>query len=422
MAWDKVVFLIRHQGPVVIAGIQGVQSTHTQSCPDSVGLQCGIALEADVQRLLLSEPLFARLTGQIGDFLGRGFALSLRLSNFAANGAGKQFEQLGAGLSAALDAPGPHMANLEINLPAGSAPPDTAWQVCSERLGVGRLTIICDDAGNVDEGLWLRLWRLRHESRVSIALWPVLRGPSRLLPSELARNVEPCMGLQVPTESAWLAASISLPMFIDSNSRLDASRMQAVLADLISSLDAAHDSARWPTPGMQQDAWLNRRLAVQIDGVGDAVAMLGLDPRDESTQRRLRHILRQVRGGLTAATRRMARHGHVLPAIDAGNPVRGIASGPVRDRWEQRWQKAVERGGVRHRNLLTLSPWALFPGKRAERRYFALLALLAEADSCVFGGRPSLASWNSNDFKHFYQSLWAVRRRVEAKTLVAERL
>ena len=50
------------------------------------------------------------------------------------------------------------------------------------------------------------------------------------------------------------------------------------------------------------------------------------------------------------------------------------------------------------------------------------LGLLAEADCCVFGRRPMLASWNIKDFKHFYQSLWAVRRRVEAKTLVAERL
>lgn len=422
MARDKVVFQIRHQGPVVIAGIQGAVRAHTQSCSDRVGSQCGIALEADVQQLLLSEALFARLTGQVGDFLGRGFALSLRLSNFAASGADKQFEQLGARLSAALDAPGPHMTALEINLPAGSVAPDTAWRVCTGHLGAGRLTIICDAASSVDEGFWLRLWRLRHEPRVGIALWPLLRGPSRLLPSELARNVEPCIGLQVPTESAWLSASISLPMFIGANAQLDESRMQTALAGVIASLDAAHDSTHWPTPRMQQDAWLNRRLAVQVDGIGDAVAMLGLNPRQPATQQRMLFMLQQIRGSLKTATKRMAKNAPVLPAIDASNPVRGIASGPARDLWEQRWQKAVARGGVRHRNLLALSPWALFPDNNAWQGYFELLPLLAEADSCVFGGRPSLLGWNSRDFKHFYQSLWAVRRRVEAKTLVAERL
>lgn len=404
------------------AANQGLASVRNQGDPGTGWSQSGVALEADTGQLLSSETLLTRLTGQVGDLLGRGFELSLRLSSCGGAIGASQLVQLTSRLSAALDAPGRHMASLVINLPAGRVPPDVAWQVCNEVLGIGRLNMVCDDAGSVDEAFWLRLWRLRRESRVDVALWPVLRGPSSLLPSEQARNVEPSLGLQVPTQSAWMSAPLWVPSVLDANGSLCEHKLQTLLADTLHRLDAAHDNAHWPTSAMRQDAWLNRRLAIRAEGIGDAVAMFGLDPREVSTQRRCLKILREIRYALRAATRRMARDGCLLPAIDASNPVRGIASGPVRDRWEHHWQKAVKRGGVRHRNLLALSPWAVFAGDTALPAYFGLLALLGEADCCVVGRRPPITEWNAKEFKHFYQSLWAVRRRVEAKTLVAERL
>ena len=33
--------------------------------------------------------------------------------------------------------------------------------------------------------------------------------------------------------------------------------------------EAVHDIMQWPTPEQRHDAWLNRRLAVTIDGIGD---------------------------------------------------------------------------------------------------------------------------------------------------------
>lgn len=393
-----------------------------QGDPGTGWSQSGVALEADTGQLLSSEPLFTRLTGQVGDLLGRGFELSLRLSSCGRAIGASQLMQFAERLSAALDAPGRHTASLIINLPAGGVPPDVAWQICKEVLGSGRLNMVCDDAGSVDEAFWLRLWRLRREPRVDVALWPVLRGPSSLLPSEQAHNVEPCLGLQVPTQSAWVSAPLWLPSVLNANGRLHDDKLETVLTNALQSLDAAHDNVHWPTPAMRQDAWLNRRLAIRVEGIGDAVAMFGFDPREASTLRRCLQILREIRCTLRAATRRMAREGCLLPAIDASNPVRGIALGPVRDRWEQQWQKAVERGGARHRNLLALSPWAVFAGDTAEPAYFGLLALLGEADCCVVGHRPTITEWNAKEFKHFYQSLWAVRRRVEAQTLVAERL
>lgn len=407
---------------VVIAGIHGATGPLIESRINASHWQCGLALETNVQQILASEPLFARLSGQVGDLLGRGIALSLRLSRLDVHDGEVQYRQFCERLSAALDAPGEHTAALEITLPAGKVSPDISWQVRRETLGAGRLNIICDDSCHADDGFWLRLWQLRCEPQVTVALWPLLRGPSPLMPSERAGNVEPVAGLQVPTESAWFSASLKLPELLAPDATLDEEKMMVVLADMLASLDAAHENAEWPTPAMQQDAWLNRRLAVQVEGIGSVVDSLRIDPAEHASRQAVRKMLQQVRRELKVVTQQMALQGKLLPAIEASNPVRGLAAGPARDRWELRWQRAVARGAVRHRNLLAMSPWSLFPDESADRRYFGLVTLLTEADSCLFRGRPSLADWNVKDFKHFYQSVWAVRRRVEAAALIAERL
>jgi hypothetical protein len=407
---------------VVIAGIHGAAGPLIESRIDATHRQCGIALEADVQLALGSEPLFARLSGQLGDLLGRGVALSLRLSRLDSRDGEIQFRRFCERLSAALDAPGEHTAALEITLPAGRASPEFAWQVRQETLGTGRLNIICDDSCHADDGFWLQLWRLRCEQQVTVALWPILRGPSALMPTERAGNIEPVSGLQVPTESAWFAASLQLRDLLTPDAALDEAKTTTVLVDMLASLDAAHENAEWPTPAMQQDAWLNRRLAVHVEGAGNVIDDLRLDPAAPASRKAVREMLQRIRRTLKVLTRQMARQGQLLPAIEVSNPVRGLAAGPARDRWELRWQHAVARGAVRHRNLLAMSPWSLFPDNCADRRYFGLATLLSEADSCLFRGRPSLLDWNPKDFKYFYQSVWAVRRRVEAEALIAERL
>lgn len=414
--------MFRHQGTVVIAGIQGAASAPIESRVSAAHAQCGITLETDVRQVLSSEPLFARLSGQIGDLLGRGISLSLRLSQLGTRDSALQFEHFCHRLSAALDAPGAHTTTLGISLPAGRLRPDVAWQIRKEALGTGPLNIICDDSCDADDSFWLRLWHLRREQHVTVALWPLLRGPSPLLPTEPAGNVEPIIGLQVPSGSAWLSQSLQLSKIIAADATLDEDKMMSVLSGAVRNLDAAHESAEWQTPAMYQDACLNRRLAVHIEGIGDTVDMLRLDPARRETRATMLRILQQIRDGLKTVTQGLAHESGLLPAIEISNPLRGIAAGPIRDRWELRWQRALARGAVRHRNLLALSPWSLFPRRGADQRYCGLVTLLGQADACVFRGRPSLENWNSKDFKHFYQNLWAVRRQVAADALVAERL
>ncbi len=112
----------------------------------------------------------------------------------------------------------------------------------------------------------------------------------------------------------------------------------------------------------------------------------------------------------------------MLPAIDLSNPAHRLGAGAEKDRWEQRWLRAVDRSALRHRNLLILSPWALFPSAHADLRYRNLAPLLRLADACTFRQKPPLLHWNINDFKHFHQGVWALMCQLETNALVAERL
>ena len=198
--------------------------------------------------------------------------------------------------------------------------------------------------------------------------------------------------------------------------------LAASLLEAVAKLESIHRVARWPTAAMRHDAWMNRRLAIQLDGLGDYALRLGLDPARHDSLQSLRQVLLNVRRVLRQESQRVAKSTEILPAIDLTNPARGLGAGPQKDGWEQRWLRAVDRSGVRHRNLLVLSPWSLFPSGDAAAHYRNLTPLLRLADACVFRERPSLAHWNINEFKHFHQGVWAQTRHLESNALVAERL
>ena len=382
----------------------------------------GIALAIDVTATLASELLLARLAGQVGDLLGRQLPVSLRLSGGGSGISKANFESICRRLADALDAPGPHTALLEITIQASGPDPDIAWRIRRNCLGEGPLNILCDERSISAHAFWQRLWRLRGEPLVSTAFWPLVTSPCALLSPEAAENIVPVLGLQAPTESAWASAWLLLPEFTSDNGELDETALEAALVDVVAKLESLHDAVRWPTAAMRQDAWLNRRLAIHLQGLGDYVVKRGLDPRDHATLQELRGILQRVRRVLRQQSQRLITGTGMLPAIGLSNPAHRLGADPAKDRWEQHWLRAVEGSAVRHRNMLILSPWALFPSQNADIRYRNLVPLLRLADACAFRQKPPLLHWNIKDFKHFHQGVWALMCQLEANARVAERL
>jgi len=410
-------------GWIVMTGNRGTAILRRAACCDDGVSTGGIALKTDVSRVLASELLFARLAGQIADALARRLAVSLRLFwPQDQEHTTVEFELFCRGLAHALDLAGVDKAALEITLTGQTPQPGVAWQVRRDALAAGPLNILCDEPSMSASAFWLQLWDLRTESNVRAGFWPLVTSPCALLAAEHADNIVPGLGLQAPSESAWTTATLNLNDYADSSGELDDAALALALEDVFSKAESAHITAEWPTAVMQHDAWMNRRLAIRVDGLADYAQRCGLAPERHESLQRLRQILLRIRQGLRLRSQQQAKTHGSLPALDLHNPAAKLPLGPQRDRWESRWLSAVKQAAVRHRNLLVLSPWAFFPRGNADLRWMDLLPLLRLADACVFRDRPDVSHWNINEFKHFHRRAWALMRRIEADTLVAERL
>ena len=126
---------------------------------------------------------------------------------------------------------------------------------------------------------------------------------------------------------------------------------------------------------------------------------------------------------LQRESRAIARGTGHLPALEQADPSRSLPKGRVRNSWRTRWREALEVAAIRHRNLLVLSPWSVFPtNEPADYRYSDLLPLLGFADAGAFFGPPALSHWDIGQFKSFHQRAWAVLQQRDVSRQIAERI
>jgi len=280
--------------------------------------------------------------------------------------------------------------------------------------------VLVDDCHD-DEGYWIKLWRQRDNDRVHTAFADFVVPQCPLLSSETATAILPSLGLQVPTGSAWVTMRVELTRFQRTDGALDRSALRQSLEACVDVGEELHDTTSWSTPGMRHDAWLNRRLGISITGFGELLQLRRMDPCDHRSLRFLNQLLIQIRETLQTRSRAIARCSERLPAITLSDPSHRLPSGGVRDDWRRRWQQAVQASLVRHRNLLVISPWSLFPaGSAADFRYAELLPLLRHADACAFNKTVSIAHWNLKEFKRFHQRARAVLQHRSATSLIAK--
>lgn len=242
-----------------------------------------------------------------------------------------------------------------------------------------------------------------------------------LLSSEPATVVATPLGLHAPAGSAWVCMRVDLMRFAKPDGTLDEFALHRSLQTCVDVGDAIHDVFRWPTPEQRHDAWMNRRLAVMITGIGDLSVSSRDEPGEHCSLRRFNQLLLGVRRTLQSRSREIALRSERLPAITLSDPSHHLPAGSIRDDWQRRWRQAVRVSLVRHRNLLVLSPWSLFPaGRPADLRYAEFLPVLRHADAVAFDKNVSTSHWNLNEFKRFYQRVRAVLQQRCATSLIAE--
>lgn len=215
--------------------------------------------------------------------------------------------------------------------------------------------------------------------------------------------------LMAPPESAWVPVQLYLPDCLEGGD--DA--VSASLVRLLGMADRLHDTARWPTSRMQYDSWLNRRVALEVTGIGDCVLRHGLGLAG------LHRLLGYISARCQHWSRAMACLGRPLPALREADPARQIPPGPLRDQWRLRWQAALRSSGVRHRNLTALSPWSLV-FRRGRRLDTELLSLLIHADAIYAEAPPEHLALTACERVRLGHSLASVLQQRRALDQIAK--
>ena len=395
--------------------------------------QGGVSMDVSVADALAAEPALTRLRRQVYALLCEPTPLSITVSGLGFGpGARCLLSRLCIALRWTLNYAQVSSRRIELVLPALALPPATAWTLRRQLLGPGALYIIADgsyfephrnrrDRSHCD-AFWQQVWQLRGETDFNCVYAPMVSSPCPLLSNEVADAVQAPLALQVPVGTAWAWTRVDLALFADSRGRIDACELNRQLKNCVDAGEQLHDRARWPTPSMQADSWRNRRLAIAVTGIGDIVRRRKSDPRKLTCLDDVCELLESIREGVVLRSRALAESKAIVPALDANDPLQRLLPGNSAG-WPERWQRALEKSAVRHRNLLALSPWSVLPAaESADARYFDLLPALAYADACAFGGRPRLKTWKINEFIELHNRARAVLEQNDARRLIAKQV
>lgn len=269
---------------------------------------------------------------------------------------------------------------------------------------------------------WSFLWRNR---KASVPLKPAyggtVRTACRLLADEVTASVLPVSGTQVPVDSAWLPLGLPLMHFANDSGELRWDQLLPALASGVELAEKIMDQLCWPQPGQRRDAYLNRRLAMSLTGLGDLAERRGLDPQNLVTLRWLSAIVARIRETLWQRSRQLARNAGCLPALCGNDPSSSWDDNAHRENWRRRWRVALEESAVRHRNMLVISPYSVLPANTCSAGYIDLLPLLAYADAWSFADAPEFRGWTLDEYKAFHRRAWAVIQGRKTDTPVAAR-
>ena len=220
--------------------------------------------------------------------------------------------------------------------------------------------------------------------------------------------------LMVPAETAWYVQELDLKEFLADDGAVDPAPLGTRLDEIVDAAEMCLDVARWPTPAMQHDAWMNRRVAVCVSG--HAV----LHECFAYTLSALHQLTGWISARLQGRSMWHASRRRPLPAILEADPSRGMPHGRLRDEWSRRWRSAVDATSVRHRNLLSLRVDALVYRSIASGCLVTeLLPLLVHADVVSLAGLHEL---NNEETDSLGQRLGAALQQRHALDQIAKHI
>jgi hypothetical protein len=392
----------------------------------------GVTLPVAVGALRKSSRATEQLLQRVTQLVGEAVPLTLSLGALGeGDSAINLLEDLCAGLKRALSAANQPSSGVGLSLPAHTMPLQAFLLVGSALLGDGPRYALLDDRQlrhHDDRRLqeeceqnWSFLWRRR---AARPALLPVYAASVTtrcpLLDDEPAIAVLPELAIQVPAASAWLPLEINLRDFSDGRGRLAWDALQHALRGCVHLGDRMLEQLVWPETAQRADAWLNRRLAVLVSGIGDLVVERGADPTDLRTLQWLDRLMLNISKVLWSRSQALARKIGPLPALVHSDPTAGSQGMARKNDWHRRWRRALANSAVRHRNLLVLSPYSVLPAaEHSVSDFIDLLPALHHADAFSFANPRSDGCRNADEFATFHRRAFAVMQRRNAASLIA---
>lgn len=267
--------------------------------------------------------------------------------------------------------------------------------------------------------VWHHLWAMRNLAPIGALLPAAVSSPCPLLPDEATNAVLVATLTPVPGDTAWVPLEVDLSCYLGGDGRVRLGLLDRALRAAVENGERRHIKTRWMHPAQDYDSQLNRRLAILVRGWGDVVAQSKAKPESLEALRETQGLAKHVELVLTTASRSMATSNGYCPALDVAG-ARVLQHGREMN---ARWRRAVVDNAVRHRNLLALSPWDVFPRRQpADIRYTNLLPVLNCANSVSFRRDVDISHWNVKEFKGFFERVSAILRRSSENLHIAKQV
>lgn len=361
--------------------------------------------------------------------LSSGLPLNLRLDNLGTGDQGiESFRLFCDGLMTELGGMHLQPGQLGLCVSAGDIPLPAFQVISTAVVGHGPRFVNLGEqhmGGGVQDGNTESDWAVLFARRNGpTPLWPLydagVRTRCPLLCSEKTDAVLPVTATSVPAGTAWLPIEIDVCQFADANGEVCLDSLTRAIDGCVEFGDGLFSVLSWPAAEQEADARLNRRLAVTLSGLGDLVGLRKQDPADLQCLRRLDGLVAYIHQRLWEKSGLMAEACGPLPALAQHHPAGRWPDETHHRDWTRRWQQALRTAQVRHRNLLVMSPYSIFPRRaEAQKDFVDLLPLIAHADALSFDKPPFYDRWKMVDFKVFHRRAWAITQRRNAASFVA---
>ncbi len=258
----------------------------------------------------------------------------------------------------------------------------------------------------------LRLWQgvtgfAHREPGIHLVLQHTTRPACTLAGSERGDAVLPVSLFEARADTAWLAVSLRLDALRVTSPGEALQEVRRLLRVCLRLADNLVDQLAWASPELAQDALVNRRLAVHVSGIGGLVDRWGLDPAVFSSVSLVVRWLGLVRRLMLRESNALARERGPFPGLE----LRDLSTTLTRSVGQERARRLLRQAGLRHRHLLVLSPYCVFPDQAPQHplpEYLHLLPVIRWADTIAMHGDGMARGLPVAAFRRLLRTTWAI--------------